>query len=238
MIKKKNLVLGFLFMLAFSFVNGQETKTVINHFKPFKKVNTLGLYVAPEIQYGVMAGSFTPIGGLTGMLQVNNKWGIGVSGFSTLKDFAPKQLSPTKAYRFDAQYGGLNLEYTPKPEGVVHVSFPLLLGAGMSNIGSALEMNDMHDGNNDMENHLNNDGHEKDNAFAIIQPGINLESNLFKYGKVFIGAKYRLAMGKSGMVDLTNPMPVTTASQLNGFSINAGLKIGLFNYSIRKAKKD
>jgi hypothetical protein len=77
-------------------------------------------------------------------------------------------------------------------------------------------------------------GHEGDEIFTVIQPGINLESNLFKYGKVFIGAKYRLAMGKSGTIDSTNPIPVTTATQLNGFSINAGVKIGLFNYNIRK----
>jgi hypothetical protein len=236
MIKKKNLILGFLSMLAFSFAKGQETKTVINHFKPFKKVNTLGLYVAPEIQYGVMAGNFTPIGGITGMLQVNNKWGIGLSGFSTIKDFTPKQLSSTKAYNFDAQYGGLNLEFTPKPESVVHVSFPLLLGAGMSQIGSENEMNDgeMMNDMNETESHNYREGHEGHEMFAVIQPGINLESNLFKYGKVFIGAKYRLAMGKSGTIDSTNPIPVTTATQLNGFSINAGVKIGLFNYNIRK----
>ncbi|MCR9062716.1 MAG: hypothetical protein NXI00_02060 [Cytophagales bacterium] len=241
MIKKKRLFFSVLLISACTMAFGQETKMVINQFKPFKKVNTLGLYIAPEIQYGMMAGSFTPLAGLNGMVQVNKRWGVGASAFSTITDFAPKQLSSSNAYNFNAKFGGLNIEYTPKPENVVHMSFPLLVGAGMSEVSIAAESeeNPMRDEINyeaDFDQHTDNK--EGSETFAIIQPGINLESNLFKYGKVFIGAKYRLAMGKSGVADSANPIPVSTASQLNGFSFSAGLKIGIFEFPVRKAKKN
>lgn len=229
--------------------NSNETKTLLSskNFKPFSKIKTVGLYVAPEIQYAGLAGSFAPMGGLSVMIQANQKWGIGATGFSTLGDFTPTKLSSTKAYNFDAKFGGLKLEYTPKPNALIHVSFPLVIGGGMAQIDSVganyneKNAGDMYGEKVKNETDIQYGGNDEkgklggDNMFFMIQPGVHLETNIFKYSKIFVGANYRIAAGKSGASN-TNPALIPTSNQLSGFSVNFGVKVGLFDYNIRRNK--
>jgi hypothetical protein len=50
------------------------------------------------------------------------------------------------------------------------------------------------------DNHGENGMKEKngrnEEMFFVVQPNIHLETNLLKYGKVFVGANYRLAIDK------------------------------------------
>lgn len=247
--KKRMSVLLVLLCMATSIYaqDSNETKTLFGkkEWKPLKKINYLGLYVAPEIQYAGLAGGFTPMVGASAMLQINKKWGIGGVAYTTLGDYTPTQLSSTKAYNFDAQFGGLKLEYTVKPNSLVHVSFPLIIGAGMARIDSAGRKRGEWDmfGEKGMKGEgMHSEGdrrgrgdHMGDNLFFMIQPGVHLEMNVIKYAKVFLGASYRIAAGKSE-TNSTNPLLIPTSSQMSGFSMNAGLKVGLFDYNIRKKR--
>jgi hypothetical protein len=251
--KSKNLILMMLAMtLTTTGIYAQdhnETKTLFGNkkFSPFKKINTLGLYVAPEIQYAGLAGGYAPMGGISAMLQVNKKWGIGGIAYTTLEDYTPTKLSSTKAYNFDAQFGGLKLEFTPKPNSLVHVSFPLVIGAGMAKIDSvdanhnSKNDGDMYgekgknEGRKDNGNSENGKMGKEDNLFFMIQPGIHLETNILKYAKIFVGANYRIAAGKSGATS-TNPLLIPTSSQMSGLLVNFGVKVGLFDYNIRRKK--
>ena len=56
-----------------------------------------------------------------------------------------------------------------------------------------------------------------------VQPGINLEVNLFKYVKVFGGANYRFAFGE----EKTNGMSKAAGT--------IGVKVGVFDKRIRSA---
>lgn len=252
--KSKNLILMMLAMaLTATGAYAQdtnETKTLLGgkKFNPFKKINTLGLYVAPEIQYAGLTGDYAPMGGVSAMLQVNKKWGIGGVAYSTLGDYTPTKLSSTKAYNFDAQFGGLKLEYTPKPTSLVHVSFPLVIGAGMAQIDSVgANHNSKNDGDMYGEKGKNEGGMKEngssdngkkgmeDNLFFMIQPGIHLETNILKYAKIFVGANYRIAAGKSNLIS-TNPLLIPTSSQMSGLSVNFGIKVGLFDYDIHRKR--
>lgn len=252
MMKSKNLILMMSAMiLTTTGLYAQDTtktKTLFEGktFKPFHKINTLGLYVAPEIQYAGLAGGYAPIGGISAMLQVNKEWGIGGVAYTTLEDYTPTKLSSIKAYNFDAQFGGLKLEYTPKPNSLIHISFPLVIGAGMAKIDSVgANHNNKNDGEmygekgkdegGMKENGKNDKMGQEDNLFFMIQPGIHLETNILKYAKIFIGANYRIAAGKSGVTN-TNPLLIPTSSQMSGLSINFGVKVGLFDYNIRRKK--
>jgi hypothetical protein len=240
--KNKFVLLLAVILTATFTLKAQETETVFKGSSLKGNLKSLGIYVVPEIQYTGLAGGFAPTVGFSGMLQANKKWGIGAGMYSTFTDYMPKQLSSTKALSFDAQYGGLKFEYTPKPDAVVHVSFPLMIGAGMASIDSVNESktffqaNKMDDENHGMESR--GDGGHNEEMFFIVQPGINLETNLFKYGKVFIGANYRLALDKKdALTAATSMYPQTTAKQLSGFTINAGVKLGIFDYKLGGRKK-
>ncbi len=248
--KSSNLIVMLLAMMCMAAntyaQDNKETKTLLGgkKVKPFRKINYLGLYVAPEIQYAGLAGGFTPMGGVSAMLQINKKWGVGGVAYTSFEDYTPTKLSTEKTYIFDAQFGGLKLEYTAKPNALVHVSFPLIIGAGMAKIDSVgkKEGRDMFEENDQKGEGMHFEGNKRgrrddgeDNLFYVIQPGIHLEMNVIKYAKVYLGASYRIAAGKSDAAS-TNPLLIPTSSQMNGFAVHAGIKVGLFDFNIRKKK--
>ena len=215
-----------------------------------KKLNYLGLSVGGEVQYSMLAGQFTPMTGVSGMVHFNKKFGIGAAAYSTLaENFAPTRLDANKALALNTRYGGLKLEFTPKPDAKVHVSFPLLIGMGMAQVDSV----NSHDGQerdhymdpateleNDQEGHGHHDGNGSE--YFVVQPGVNLEVNLLRYVKFTLGASYRIVPIVSK--GETNPLatyPALTASQLGGLNVTAGLRIGLFDYHLgqrRRAKTE
>ena len=226
----------FMFLLSASFINlfGQET-AVMQDTTPRTqtlfskaKINSWGIYVAPEFTYGQYTGSFTPQLGGSVMIVLNKKFAIGgnVSSIAN-RNFTPTDLSSTSALQMNARTAGLRLEYSFAPHKLIHITTPLTLGIGRANADST----NIIDGEFGPFNggRLGRNG----SGFGFIQPGINVEMNLFKYAKVFVGADYRIATNVFG----TNTANLSTG-QLSGLGINAGLKVGLFDQSCKRKKKD
>ena len=119
--------LSFLTNSAFS---QDTTRTLFST----PKINTLGLYVAPEYQFGQIQNELTHLSGFSAMAIVNKKLAVGVSMNRTLvRDFSPKDVSPLY---LKANYGGLKIEYTVNPNSLFHISFPLMIGMGMASTDS------------------------------------------------------------------------------------------------------
>lgn len=216
-------------------VMGQDStkssmKTIFGGKNTKHSIKYLGIYVAPEFQYGQLNNTFVPMGGASVMLQVNKKWGIGMTGFGG-------HGSRNDTTQNGGSFGGLKLEYTPKPDAALHVSFPLMLGMGKE--GSAFRGFDRMENRNGVPDRFGMGGFGRDNdrirngnfdrnTFAVVQPGVTLEGNLFRYAKVFVGAKYRFAFNSTGY-----------NSALQGVSASVGVKLGIFDYSLAKrVKKD
>ena len=208
---------------------------------PIKKVKYWGISVSPEFQYSGLAGAYTLMAGFSGMLQLNKKLGIGLAGYSTVDKFTPTSLSKLNTRNLSAAYGGFKLEYTPNPNSAVHISFPLLIGGGMARIDSAAfyERNrGFGGGKNGRDGNDNYDRNGRGGTgFVVIQPGINLESNVFRFVKVHAGASYRIATAvESNAVLSTNLYGSPTASQLSGLNLSLGAKVGIFDYQFGQRK--
>lgn len=208
-----------------------------NQKNPMKAVKYLGLSVGSEFQYGSLAGEFTPMAGVSGTLHINKKWGIGLAGYSTVNNFTPTALNAKSLLNLNVMYGGLKLEYTPNPNAAVHVSFPLLIGGGMARVDSA---NNYKNGFGGKDRNNRRESNGRDNTgFWVIQPGINIEANVIRFLKIYVGASYRLT--PSVNTETTTILPTPTANQLSGLNVSAGVKLGLFDYQLhreRKAKKE
>ena len=194
-----------------------ETKTLLG----LPKIHFLGLYVAPEYQLAQLAGKFTSMTGGSVMLLVNKKFAIGASGFTTLDNFVPTQISQTKDFRLNNSFGGVRLEYTLNPNNAVHVSFPLLIGGGMASIDSV----------NTHNNQINSEANETHGrseqnggvSYFIVQPGVNVEANLFRYAKIFAGVSYRILAGADeGSEVVASSIPPPTIDRLSGLSFSVG----------------
>jgi len=216
------------FLLALSFISGivnaQDSLKVhqdqMNTLLTLPRISTLGIYFAPEYQYGRVAGQFTSLGGGSFMVTLNKRLGVGVGGYTTFHPYAPNEINSTSPQQFNAHYYGARLEYTLFPNSKVHVSFPLLIGGGQANIDST---------GNHFEGYRRgpHHGYPSGNSmsFLVVQPGINIETNVFRFMKVFAGASYRIVSGgESHTTNLSVESP--TLGQLQGLSFSAGIKIG------------
>ena len=219
----KKVILTAMVFLGIATTKGysQDTMRTLFHVH---KINSCGFYVAPEFQYGQLKTQFTTFGGMSGMMIFNRTFGIGITGAMSMdRGFSPTGVSPLYLH---SRFGGLKLEYTINPNSPVHITIPLVIGGGFAQMDSGrlaaprlrdslgrrepLSLN-----RNDMRN------------FFIIQPGVQIETNLFRTVKLYAGANYRFAFaGAGGMNIPTNTM--------QGFSANVGLKIGLFDIATSK----
>jgi len=206
----KSALICLLGLVSISTMAQTEMETLFGKSK--NKIQSLGFYIAPELSYGQFNGSFVPIAGNSMMLTLNKKFAIGATAYGTISD---RRTSTSRGH-----FGGLKMEYTPKPDALVHVSFPLFIGAGSTETRNSFEGFDRR-GRYDDRFEFNKNG-----SF-VLQPGVNVEANIFKYAKVFLGANYRLAANKSGY-----------NADLSGFSSSLGLKFGVFDYKLKKKIKE
>jgi|AntAceMinimDraft_11_1070367.scaffolds.fasta_scaffold54470_2 hypothetical protein len=205
----------------------------------FKNLNYLGVSVGSEFQHGTIGGHFTPMVGMTGMLHMNKKWGVGLGGYSTVAEqFTPTFLSSTKAYSLNSRYGGLNLEYTLNSDSKFHISFPLLIGAGMARVDSANGFDGQFREHRDKNDQHGHEGDRMDGTtFFVVQPGVRVEANILRFMKLFAGVSYRIVPAVQNENLTTASYPTPTAGQLGGINLSAGLKIGIFDYNIHRSRR-
>ncbi len=217
----------------------ERTRTLFSGMKsPMKPIKYLGLSVGSEFQYGSLAGQFTPMGGVSAMLHINKKFGIGMAGFSTVNNFTPTALNANLLLNLNVMYGGLKLEYTPNPNAPIHVSFPLLIGGGMARVDSANNYRNNFGGfgGRDHDRFGGRGLNGRGTNFWVIQPGINVEANVIRFLKIYAGASYRIT--PSVNTETTTTLPTPTASQLSGLNLSAGVKLGLFDYQLHRERRN
>ena len=217
----------------------ERTRTLFSGMKnPMKPIKYLGLSVGSEFQYGSLAGQFTPMAGVSAMLHINKKLGIGLAGYRIVNNFTPTALNANSLLNLNVMYGGLKLEYTPNPNSAVHVSFPLLIGGGMARVDSASNYRNNFGrfGGKDYNKNGNRESNGRETDFWVIQPGINIEANVIRFLKIYAGASYRIT--PSVNTEITTALPNPTASQLSGLNLIAGVKLGLFDYQLHHEKRN
>lgn len=219
---KHSIRLALLIFIGFHSVSqafGQETLIKIRKdtsssmrtlFKP-QKLKSFGL----SLQSQVLFGKGGPERGMGVQVHLNNKLSLGIASFNSVDRRDDRNgMTPEPRQRFNA----ITLEATPMANKVFHLSFPLAIGriqeeAPMINYpaypGTIYQPNPYRQADDRFMNGPRALG---------IQPGINLEVNLFKYVKVFGGANYRFAFGEEKTRDMSR-----AAGTL-------GIKVGVFDY--------
>jgi hypothetical protein len=181
------------------------------------KIRNYGLYFAPEFQYGQSNATLNSFSGGSAMFIFNKRLALGVAAFESLNEtFSPKGVTPLV---LRTAFGGGKLEYTLRPDAAFHVSFPLLIGAGaarMDSVSTTTTINEHYRGLSSRNALFNAE-------YFVVQPGINVETNLLKNIKMFVGVNYRFT---SKLGTATTSVPTDA---LSGFGMSAGVKIGIFD---------
>jgi hypothetical protein len=135
--------------------------------------------------------------------------GVGGTGFINELHYEP---SLDRNVFLTGGYGGLYIEPILFPRFPVHLSFPVLLGAG----GVSYVLKDVS---------VNNNFIEDSEAFLLIEPAAECELNVTKFFRLAFGATYRFPtpfnVGLSGS-------PKANAESLRGMSYTVTFKFGKF----------
>ena len=116
---------------------------------------------------------------------------------------------------YDMGYGGFFIEPVILSKKLVHVTFPVVLGAG----GVGESYSRMYDYNENMNYNDNWNPYYSD-AFLVAEPGISAELNIARWMRLSAGASYRFV----SQLDLPN----TPSNAFSGVAGNVSIRFGWF----------
>jgi hypothetical protein len=212
--KKTILLSSFLILLCsavfsqdpeFEYYKSREIKTLLGRNREG------GAYGAFTAGYSVIDNRHAVLfGGRFGWLASHYIGiGFGATGFMNEFHYEP---SLERELALAGGYGGLYIEPILFPRFPIHLSFPVLFGAGGISYLSK-------------EDSQNNNFIEDSDAFLLIEPGAEIELNLTRFCRLALGATYRFPssfdVGLSGI-------PKAHAESIKGASYTISLKFGKF----------
>jgi hypothetical protein len=180
----------------------EDLKSVFGNGKP-----DIGYFISPSCQFGEIAGSTAILPGIGAGVVFNKNIYLGMNYKFIASENTPDGEPDNRLY-LDQRYYGLKFEYAIQPGKVVHVNFPIELGAGETEL--------------DLKDSYEDEGlvPTDDVWFAYLEPGVALEINLQKYVKFNLSAGYRFVSDTS--------FRNLTEKDWMGMTYSVGLKIGLF----------
>jgi hypothetical protein len=201
-------------------VKKDQPKTELKTLFSMKKGSGLkswGFTAGPVLQFGQLGAQQ----GFNFAIHVNNQWSFGAGALGNMRGGGDNRNMPPSS-KLRQSFSGIQVEYTPKPNALIHISFPLMIGAIRSedpnNIyNSQIKMRAPFPKYMDRDFDDNHRMFNRGKAAFGIQPGVSLELNVFKYAKLFGAVNYRFAAGKNSHEDM------------NGVSGQLGLKLGVFD---------
>ncbi|MCD4695597.1 MAG: hypothetical protein K8S16_05080 [Bacteroidales bacterium] len=202
--------------------DSQEFKTI------FGSNHSSGGYGAPELKLGNVNGEISLLVGGRGGWVIGNKFVLGGAGyglttnntFSYTEDILDGNENltndSTRTLNIDMGYGGILLEYIAMPKNAIHLSFPLIIGAG----GTSVSAKTLQELDNVNPQEWTKYDFVESSAFFVVEPGINVELNMTKFFRLGMGASYRFISG-TNLVRLSS-------NDLSDLSFNLTLKFGKF----------
>lgn len=180
-----------------------------------------GGWGAPTAAYTRIMDQDALLVGARGGWIIDHRLTIGLAGYGLSTPVENKAYDgylldegtlPHRSSRFQTGYGGLLIEPVIGYKSPVHISLPILIGAGGCGYRTytALPEEDL-----DPET-----WHDDVDAFFVIEPGVDLEFNLVKMVKLGLGVSYRYTS------DIT--LPETSKDAMRSFNANMSIKIGVF----------
>ena len=219
--KMKNISITLAFLFITLFANAQENPTGNNEnsgtlFGNNKEVK-LGWFVGLDNGYTQFDKRDVHMSGINAGLIINHNFTVGfsASGWTNRKTMYYDNITDTTGAYLEGGFGRFLFEYTLNPQSLIHLTFPLMIGAGGASFVADNEYNNWENDNwNNHQNEIDTD------VFFSIEPGIRAELNVFRFMRLNAGISYRYVGG----LELKN----TSSDMMNNFSATVGLKFGKF----------
>lgn len=211
---KSRILITALFLASATSLFAQDVQTL------FGPGRATGGYGAISNKFTTIGGEFANISEIYGGVFINRRWMLGLAFAGSTNDIqVPTQYSVDPQTPMTYQYGqgGLKLERVIGSNKPIHLVVNLFTGVGFTAQYDRYNWND----------YSYNDFHTKhdENWFYVVEPGAQLEMNLFRWMRLSPGISYRNASHSSatGLSD----------RQLSDWSYNVTVKLGSFGKRIR-----
>ncbi len=172
----------------------------------------VGFYFGFHSEYSQVAGYDAFGAGGTFAVIANHGLAIGLSGKGFFTEPYERIPGSNTSYSYGGGYGGFLIEPIIFPKSPIHVSFPILLGAG--GIAKSIFTN------NNYSYEYSEVYVEDVEAYLIAEPGIEIEFNVARWMRLGLGGSYRFTSPIESSEFESNP--------LNGFTGGFSLKFGKF----------
>jgi hypothetical protein len=188
-------------------------KTIFNNSGP----RASGGYVALTNKFTSINGDYANICELYGGWYIGHRFLIGIEMASTT-NYIPvpieHSVNPALPMGYEYAQAGLMTEYIVASDRAIHLGFQLFAGGGFTMQYEKPNIDD-----DDYWDRIEDYDHDE-NVFAVAEPGVKVEVNIFRWLRFTPGISYRLVYGN-------NARGLTNAS-LQNTSVNMTLKIGKF----------
>ncbi len=196
---------------------GTDIKTL------FGNSTSHGGYGAFSIRYNELSEMDGVVLGGRGGWVIGHSFTLGLAGYGFFTESKKSKIIPNDyEYNIGGGYGGLLLEPVIGYRFPIHLSFPILIGAG----GIAYSRDYVDNGWEEWDETY--DYTEDSDAFFIIEPGAELELNLVKFMRVCFGAYYRYTSDIKLETKDGNNSPLVKKDVLQNLSFGVTFKFGKF----------
>ncbi len=201
--------------------NGQQMRTIFGG----PDVRSIGGYGALEAGYTNINKLDAVYFGARGAVVINHRLALGLGG----KGFISHPVYDKyllEDYEFAGGYGGFYIEPIFNGNSPVHISLPMLIGAG--GVGYLRHWGDYDD------NHAYHNVDEDSYAFFVFEPGIEVEFNLLNWMRMSVVGSYRLTSDiKLKYKERVLPTdfagkPIASENMMRGFNVGLIMKFGKF----------
>ncbi|MFK7947495.1 MAG: hypothetical protein AB8G11_07895 [Saprospiraceae bacterium] len=169
---RKVILLAFVGILISATAFGQKDETLFN------KLKFTGAWGGSTFHYAQVGEGYTTLSGGYGGLEFRKDIFIGFGSYNSVSDF----FSDNTSNRYNMNYSGLLLGYSPKAHKTLHLQTNLMLGNG---------------------NIRNVEIGENDN-FVFVQPYLGVELNVVRWMRVSVGGGYRAVFDNSLPANISN----------------------------------
>lgn len=181
----------------------EEIKSLLN------RDNELSGFGGADLKIGTFKDERSLLVGGYGGLIINRRYLFGIAGYGLVTDVEFEGMIPgsdtTKTLNLFGGYGGILIGASIAPKELIHISIPIVLGAG------AFEVEDQ----NFFSNNLSDaDFIVENSVFFVVEPGIEIEFNISNHFRLGFGVTYRYITG-SELVNVSDDEVTGTTGMIS-----------------------
>lgn len=220
----KTIIIFLMSFFLINFLSAQENTDLVYDEEQGNIRTLFGNHSAVHGGYGAITFGYSQIEdqnaaslGGRGAWIIGHWFAIGIGGTGFISDINYNSAEDQYT-NLTGGYGGLIVEPIIIPTFPVHISLPVLVGAGGIAYVTSHGISDYYEPPTYVDDAT---------SFFIVEPGAELELNFLKHVRLAFGISYRFT-NEIILYDIEGDNPLNSAYPLNGWTASVALKFGRF----------